>query len=104
VGEIAPETLLADPPAGVVILDVRTPKEYASGHVPNAVNIPHDQLAARLAEVNAKPSTPVVVYCELGGRAAKAANVLVDAGYENVMHLTGDMSAWRDSGRPTEQP
>jgi len=101
-GVISQETLLDDPPDGVVILDVRSEGEYASGHVPHAVNIPHDQLSARLGELDADTSAPVVVYCEKGGRAAKAETVLEGAGYENVLHLEGDMSAWRANGRPTE--
>jgi phage shock protein E len=101
---ISQDTLLNDPPSGVVILDVRTEDEYASGHVPDAVNIPHDQLAARLSELSAETSAPVVVYCERGGRAGAAEGVLLDAGYANVLHLEGDMSAWRAKGLPTQQP
>jgi rhodanese-related sulfurtransferase len=101
---ISQDTLLGEPPDGVVILDVRTEAEYASGHVPDAVNIPHDELAARLAELGAETSAPIVVYCERGGRATAAEGVLLDAGYANVLHLEGDMSAWRASGRPTEKP
>lgn len=99
---ISQQTLLEAPPEGVVILDVRTEAEYASGHVPNAVNIPHDQLAARMSDLGAATSAPVVVYCERGGRATAAEAVLLDAGYENLFHLEGDMSAWRENGRPTE--
>lgn len=101
---IAPEALLASPPEGVLILDVRTPEEFAAGHVPEAVNIPHDQLAARLPELDAAKSSPIVVYCERGGRAKKAEGLLLGAGYRDVLHLDGDMSAWRAAGRPTAKP
>jgi phage shock protein E len=101
---ISQEALLNDPPDGLVILDVRTQSEYQSGHVPDAVNIPHDQLSSRLSELGAETSTPVVVYCERGGRAAAAEGVLLGAGYSNLHHLEGDMSAWRANGRPTVTP
>ncbi len=87
---------------GPVLLDVRTPEEYRSSHVPGAVNIPHDQLAGRLGEVEAAPGAGVVVYCERGGRAARAVTLLRDAGFSLVRRLTGDMAAWRAAGRPVE--
>jgi rhodanese-related sulfurtransferase len=85
-----------------VLLDVRTPEEFASGHVPGALNIPHDELAQRLGEIEGRQSSEVVVYCERGPRAARAANILAGAGFREVRHLEGDMSAWRAAGRPTE--
>ena len=77
--EISPEDVLSAPPS-TLILDVRSPEEFASGHVPNAVNIPHDELASRLTELQDFRSAPVVVYCERGGRAGKAALVLTNSG------------------------
>jgi rhodanese-related sulfurtransferase len=102
--ELSQERFLSNPPEGVLILDVRTPEEFSSGHVPDAVNIPHDALASRLPELASDRDTPVIVYCERGGRAGKATSVLLDAGYENVFHLAGDMSEWRANGRPTTRP
>lgn len=83
-----------------LVLDVRTPLEFDHGHVPGAVNIPHTELSSRLAELG-KPGK-VVVYCESGGRAAKAEAVLRDAGFSPV-HLEGDMRAWRSGGFPQEK-
>ena len=104
VQEISPAEFLSNPPEDVLILDVRTPDEFRSGHVPDALNIPHDQLSDRLAELGSAPDRPVVVYCERGGRASQAAGVLLDAGYGNVLHLEGDMSDWRAKGHPTASP
>lgn len=101
IGEISQDDLLSEP-ASTLILDVRTPDEFASGHVPNAVNIPHDQLAARLSEIEDFRNTTVVVYCERGGRAGKAASVLSGAGFSKIRHLEGDMSGWRQRNLPTE--
>jgi rhodanese-related sulfurtransferase len=75
---------------GALLLDVRTPEEFAGGHVPEAVNIPVDQLPARLAEVGARKK--IVVYCRSGARSARAAAVLRAAGHE--VHDIGGMSSW----------
>ena len=104
VQEISPAEFLSNPPEDVLILDVRTPDEFRSGHVPDALNIPHDQLSDRLAELGSDPDRTVVVYCERGGRAGQAAEVLLDAGYGSVLHLEGDMSDWRAKGHPTASP
>jgi phage shock protein E len=100
--EISPQDVLAfaghaDAP---LVLDVRTPDEFAGGHVPGAVNVSHEQVAARLAELGS--AREVVVYCERGPRALKAAEVLAGAGF-TVEHLTGDMSGWRAQGLPIER-
>ena len=104
VTDISPEQLLTSPPKGALVLDVRSTGEFASGHVPGASNIPHDALAARLAELGDDRGRPVVVYCESGRRAGMAASTLLEAGFTDVRHLAGDMGAWRAAGRPTETP
>ncbi|HEY5950109.1 MAG TPA: rhodanese-like domain-containing protein [Kofleriaceae bacterium] len=96
----APATKRKDPEAarklidgGAVVLDVRTEAEYAEAHLPNAVNIPVQQLATRLAEVDklvaGNKSSPIVVYCSAGSRAAKAKTQLDAAGYANVTNGGG---------------
>jgi phage shock protein E len=84
------------------VLDVRSPEEYASGHVPGAVNIPYDQVASRIAEV--PKDKDVVLYCKSGRRAGIAAEVLAGHGYERLQHLEGDIVAWVEKGRPLETP
>jgi rhodanese-related sulfurtransferase len=84
------------------VLDVRAPEEFVTGHVPGAVNIPHDQVAARLAEV--PTDKEVVLYCRSGRRAAMAAEVLAANGYTQLKHLEGDMPAWIEKGRPVDTP
>lgn len=83
-----------------LIIDVRTRSEFDSGHIPGAVNIPHTELPSRLGEVEAKSDQEVVVYCEGGGRSMAAASALRGAGFSTVLHLEGDMRAWRDSQLP----
>jgi phage shock protein E len=88
-------------PQHLFVLDVRTPQEYAEGHVPGAVNVPHDQLASRLAEV--PKDKDVVVYCRSGRRSDLAADVLATHGYSRVFRLEGDMQKWLASGRPVDK-
>ena len=83
-----------------LILDVRTASEFASGHIPGAVNIPHTELPRRIGELDASSDREIVVYCELGGRAAKAESELRKAGFSVVLHLQGDMRAWRQRQLP----
>jgi len=73
---------------GAVILDVRTPAEFAAGHVANAVNIPVQELAGRVGEVG-PTNRAVVVYCRSGNRSAKATRILVDAGFGDVTDAGG---------------
>ena len=74
--------------AGAVVLDVRTPEEFAAGHVPGAKNIPVDQVAARVGELG-PPSTPVVVYCRSGKRSAAAIQTLSGLGFQKLWNAGG---------------
>jgi rhodanese-related sulfurtransferase len=90
--------------ADVFILDVRTPREYNSGHIPGAINIGHKEISARLDELKPYMDKDVVVYCELGVRARMAQTTLTKAGFPRVYHLTGDMAGWRNARLPMETP
>ena len=83
---------------GVLVLDVRTPEEYAAGHVPGAINVPHEQVAARVAELAG--GGEIAVYCRKGPRARLAEAALLGAGREHVLHLEGGFSAWEADGLP----
>jgi len=105
VGLIDQDALLArmsQQDADLVILDVRTPDEYAAGHVPGAINVSHDQVEARLPELSAYRSKDVVVYCRTGRRTGLALDVLKANGFESLWHLEGDMLAWQAQNRPLE--
>jgi len=84
----------------LVVLDVRTAAEYAEGHVPGAQNIPHTELAARVAELDGARARDIVVYCRSGTRAAQALTVLEGAGFKRLFHLQGDYQRWAEAGRP----
>lgn len=96
----APSSTAKDPEAakkliaaGAVVLDVRNPDEFATGHVPNAVNIPVGEVSGRLDEVarlvGDDKTKPIVVYCAAGRRAAKAKETLAAAGYSQVVNGGG---------------
>lgn len=74
------------------LLDVRTPGEFASGHLDGAKNIPVQELSARIAEVGSK-DVPIVVYCRSGARSSSATKLLREAGFTKVANL-GAMSRW----------
>jgi rhodanese-related sulfurtransferase len=83
-----------------VVIDVRTPEEYATGHIPGALNIPFDQVAQRISEVEAPHG--VALYCMVGPRARKGESALLSAGYTSVLHLEGGLAAWQAAGLPVE--
>jgi rhodanese-related sulfurtransferase len=82
-----------------LLIDVRTPEEFASGHIQNAVNISVETLPARLDEVPGR--TPVVVYCRSGNRSASAAQILTENGYQQVYDL-GGIRDWVAQGLPIQ--
>jgi len=86
---------------GGFVLDVRQPDEYEAGHVPGAVLIPLDQLAARAGEV--PTDRPVYVVCRSGARSAVAVQALRRAGYD-ATNVAGGTLAWADSGRAVNRP
>jgi rhodanese-related sulfurtransferase len=76
--------------AGAQLVDVRSPGEFASGHIDGALNIPVGSLAARVGEL--EKERPVVVYCASGMRSASAARRLASDGFE--VYDLGSMGAW----------
>jgi rhodanese-related sulfurtransferase len=84
----------------LVVLDVRTPEEFAAGHVPGAINIPHTELAARVAELDPARDSDIVVYCRTGKRAGEALGVLEKSGFKRLLHLQGDYTRWSEEKRP----
>ena len=78
----------------VILLDVRTPKEFEEGHVDKALNIDwfDSDFAEKIASIDKNET--IYVYCKKGGRSAKAAILLDSLGYKNVVDLTGGYDAW----------
>ena len=72
-----------------VWIDVRSAEEFNAGHLQDAVNIPHDQILARIQAVSPDKNAPVNLYCRSGRRAETALNELKNAGYTNVTNHGG---------------
>ncbi|MCS6160680.1 rhodanese-like domain-containing protein [Shewanella baltica] len=75
--------------AGAMVLDVRTPEEFAEGHLANAVNIPFEQVAEEFAKRGIAKDAPVVLYCRSGRRSSIATEALVAAGYTQTYNGGG---------------
>lgn len=84
----------------VVYVDVRTPEEYASGHVEGAINIPHTEMDARYGELEAYEDSEIVVYCRSGRRSGIAQDILESEGFGNVTN-GGGLSDLARRGVPT---
>jgi len=89
--ELARAIAGGQPPA---ILDVRTPEEFARGHVPGAINIPFNQVGRRAGEIPTAHDAVLVLYCGHGPRAWLAARVLRARGFSRVELLKGHWAGW----------
>lgn len=78
----------ADLPAlirdGALLIDARTPAEFAGGYIDGAINIPHNIVSSKITSIEADKERPIVIYCQSGGRSAKAVGALKKVGYTNV--------------------
>jgi rhodanese-related sulfurtransferase len=97
---ISAEALLRriDSGAAPVILDVRSGREFANGHVPGARHIPFWQVSRRLGDLALPSDAELVVYCGHGPRAAVAGRALRRHGFTRIAYLEGHFSLWRSAG------
>ena len=86
----------------IFVLDVRTPGEFAQGHVPGAVNVPVQELEARLSELDARKQEEIAVICASGNRSKTATALLRGRGFDRAMDVSGGTSAWVRAGYPVE--
>ena len=91
-------TLVKEP--GVAIIDVRTPEEFADGHIAGAVNIPVQQpdFATRIAQLD--PNTTYAVYCRSGNRSQPAVAAMQEAGITDIYELDSGTKGWTAAGQP----
>ena len=87
------------------LLDVRTPEEYRTEHIGNAVNLNWngDNFVADASKYD--KSKPVFVYCKVGGRSAKAADKLAELGFKEIYNLDGGIMKWNatENGKPSDK-
>jgi phage shock protein E len=80
----------------VLVIDVRTPQEFATGHIPGAINIPLDELSTKFPRMKIARNTMLVTTCEHGGRSSRAAVELQKMGYRTASYCTLD--SWKQCG------
>src|SRR5208283_1807977 len=85
------------------LLDVRTPPEYGSAHVPGARLIPLDQLRVETVLAEHVPGTPIYVLCQAGARASNAIEQFERAGCDDCVLVEGGTQAWIDAGLPVHR-
>ena len=79
--------------SGYIILDVRTPEEFADKHIPGAVNIPNETITAEEIPELPNKDQLILVYCRSGNRSKQASEKLADMGYTNVVEF-GGINSW----------
>jgi phage shock protein E len=86
-----------------IILDVRTPQEYAAGHLPGAININVESpdFAERVSGLD--ESTEILVYCRTGNRSAVATDQMADLGFTALADLQGGIEAWAAAGETIDR-
>lgn len=82
--QAAPAAPAATPPEGAVLIDVRTRGEFAGGHIAGSLNLPLDELPARIASVAPDKDAPLLLFCASGARSGRAAAFLAGQGYTQV--------------------
>jgi rhodanese-related sulfurtransferase len=88
-------------PDGLIILDVRTPEEFAEGHLEGArmIDFYTDDFADRVAELD--PDVPYLVYCRSGSRSGQTVAIMEELGFTDVADVDGGIMSWLDAGLPT---
>ena len=105
---ITPEVLSAIEHEALIV-DVRTPEEFANGHYPGAINIPHETILELLNQLGVTADTSVILYCRSGNRSGQAEQVLQEKGFtearnagglETLLSATGEQAVIPASASP----
>lgn len=96
------QDLLAAPPEGLEVLDVRTPEEFDAGHLADAENLDFyaSNFTAQLDELD--KDTPYFVYCRSGNRSSTTIETMQGLGFTEVYELEGGLVAWSEAGYPID--
>jgi rhodanese-related sulfurtransferase len=86
-----------------LVVDVRDPGEYGSGHILGAKNLTLARLEEGGGDIAKRKDKPVIVYCEGSDRSAKAMSALKKQGFTQAFNLTGGLNAWQQAGLPVEK-
>lgn len=97
------EPVAAPSPSNALVIDVRSPGEYASGHVQGAINLPLNRFAQEIGRVAPDKSVPVMMYCLSGGRSGGACQLMQQLGYRQVVNGGSVGAAALKLNRPIER-
>ena len=100
VSAISPQDAVRLMNQGAAVLDVRTPEEFASGHLSTARHVPLDKLTETAETLKRYKDRPVVVYCQSGMRSGTVIRQLTALGFAKVFNLRGGLAAWRAENLP----
>ena len=91
------------PEKAITVIDVRTPEEFASGHIGGAQNldIASPEFKANLAKLDRGKT--YLVHCAAGGRSTRSLSILKDLGFKSLIHLDEGLNAWKAAGLPLEK-
>lgn len=97
------ETAAKTPEKAIVVLDVRTAEEFASGHIKGAqnVDIASPDFQKNLARLD--PAKTYLVHCAAGGRSTRSLGILNKLGFKSIIHLDGGLNSWKEAGLPLEK-
>ena len=86
-----------------ILLDVRTPQEFSTGHIKGALNINFSapDFASKIDELD--KSATYLVYCKVGGRSSKAMQVMQEKGFKKVFNIEGGIDKWQAGNLPIEK-
>lgn len=86
-----------------LLVDVREDNEWDKGRIPGAIHVGRGVIEVNIESRVPQKTTPIVVYCQGGGRSAVAADVLAKMGYTNVLSLAGGLAAYQAAGLPVDK-
>ena len=101
---ISDAALLLQTEKTVQVLDIRTPEEFAEGHIEGALNINFydDDFKEQLSRLDR--NTPYLLHCRSGGRSGKSMAAFKELRFKNIAHMTAGMNGWREAGEPVTAP
>ncbi|ADU38930.1 Rhodanese domain protein [Variovorax paradoxus EPS] len=86
-----------------VLVDVREPEEFATGHMIGAKNVPLNQLDEKLTSTVKNKNVPLLLVCATGARAQRAVAMAKKLGYEQAQAVAGGLKAWKEANLPVEK-
>lgn len=83
-----------------IVLDIRDQKEFSTGHIVDAINVPFTSIDSRAADLEKYKAQPMIIVCKMGQHSAGVGRKLRTLGFENVRRLGGGIAEWRASNMP----